>query len=107
MKVEILLADAKQRITKMINDHCWDVIKDLLNEINESSDSQNVNAIQDIEITLDIIKNVQEFKQTVSNNIETTNTLHEILSLCQSDIIKESEEDILTAFFGYEIKIKK
>lgn len=107
MKIEISLLEAKERIVKMINDHCWDIIKDLLSEINESSDKQHINTIRDIEITMDIIKNVQKFNQTVSNEIENTNTLQEILKLCQNDIIKENEEDILTAFFGYEIKIKK
>jgi hypothetical protein len=107
MKIEIILNEAKIRITKMIEDHCWEVIKDLLNDINESSEEEKAESIRDIEMTLEIIKKVQNFKDKVSNNIGDKNTFCEILELCQNSIITENEDDIITAFFGYEIKITK
>lgn len=107
MKIEIVLSDAKIRITKMIEDHCWDVVKDLLNDIGDCSEQKNVQSIKDIEMTLEMIKNVQNFKDKVSNEINYKNTLCEILELCQDDIINENEDDIISAFFGYEIKTLK
>lgn len=106
MKIEIILEDAKSRIIKMIDEHCWDIIKDLLNDINESSDKKNLQSIKDIEMTLEMIKSVQKYKERVTEGIENKNGLYEILELCKDDIIKESEEDILSSFFGYETKIK-
>lgn len=58
-------------------------------------------------MTLEMIKNVQNFKDKVSNEINYKNTLCEILELCQDDIINENEDDIISAFFGYEIKTLK
>ena len=107
MKIEIVLGEAKIRITKMIEEHCWDVIKDLLNDIGDCSEQKNVQSIKDIEMTLEMIKSVQKFKDNVSNEIIYKNTLCEILELCQNDIIKENEDDIISAFFGYEIKTLK
>lgn len=107
MKIEIILSEAKIRITKMIEEHCWDVIKDLLKDINESSEEKNLQSIRDIEMTLEMIKDVQKFKEKVGNKINNTNTLCEILELCQNNIITENEYDIISAFFGYEIKITK
>ena len=107
MKIEIVLSDAKIRVTKMIEEHCWDVIKDLLNDIGDSSEQKNIQSIKDIEMTLDMIKSVQKFKDKVSNEIQDKNTLCEILELCQNDIINENEDDIISSFFGYEIKIVK
>lgn len=106
MKMEIILEDAKCRIVKMIDEHCWDIIRDLLNDINESSDKKNINSIKDIEITLDMIKNVQRYKERVEEQIKEINTLYEILEICKDDLIIENEIDIISAFFGCEIKIK-
>ncbi len=107
MKIEIILSYAKIRITKMIEEHCWDVIKDLLNDIGDCSEQKNVQSIKDIEMTLEMIKSVQKFKDNVSKEIIYKNTLCEILELCQNDIIKENEDDIISAFFGCEIKTLK
>jgi hypothetical protein len=107
MKIQIILSDAKIRITKMIEEHCWDVIKDLLNDIGDCSEQKNVQSIKDIEMTLEMIKKVQNFKDKVSSEINNKNTLCEILELCQNDIITENEDDIISSFFGYEIKIEK
>lgn len=106
MKVEIILDDAKSRVVKMIDEHCWDIIKDLLKDINESSDRKNVQSIKDIELTLDMIKDIQRFKEKTTNGIKSANGLYEILELCKGDnVVNESEEDIISAFFGYEIQI--
>jgi hypothetical protein len=107
MKIEIVLSDAKLRITKMIEEHCWDVIKDLLNDIGESSEQKNTQSIKDIEMTLEMIRGVQKFKDRVSVEIHNISTLCEILELCQNDLIKENEDEIISSFFGYEIKIIK
>jgi hypothetical protein len=107
MKIEIILSEARIRVTKMIEDHCWDVIKDLLKDIGDCSEQKNLQSIKDIEMTLEMIKNVQKFKDKVSNEINDKNTLCEILELCQNEIITENEDDIISSFFGYEIKIIK
>lgn len=91
----------------MTDEHCWEVIRDLLDEINKSSSNKNIKSISDIEDTLEMIRGVQKFKQKVTDEIKNKTTLFEILDLCQDDLIKESEDEILTSFFGYEIKIKK
>lgn len=46
MKIEIVLSDAKIRITKMIGEHCWDVIKDLLNDIGDCSEKKMYNQLK-------------------------------------------------------------
>ena len=84
-----------------------EVIRDLLDEINKSSNDKNIKSISDIEETLEMIRGVQRFKQKVTDEIKDKTTLSEILNLCEDDLVKEDEEEILTAFFGYEIKIKK
>lgn len=91
----------------MIDEHCWEIIRDLLDEINKSSSNKDTKSISDIEDTLEMIRGVQKFKQKVTDEIKNKITLSEILELCNDDLIKESEEDILTAFFGNEIIIKK
>lgn len=107
MKIEIIFEESKCRVIKMVDDHCWEVIRDLLDEINKSSINKDTKSISDIEDTLDMIRGVQRFKQKVTDEINNKSTLSEILDLCKDDLIKESEEEILTAFFGYEIKIKR
>lgn len=107
MKIEIIFEESKCRVLKMIDEHCWEIIRDLLDDINKSSSNKNTKSISDIEDTLEMIRGVQKFKQRITDEIKNKITLSEILDLCKDDLIKESEEDILTAFFGYEIKIEK
>ena len=38
MKIEIIFKDAKCRIVKMIDEHCWEVIRDLLDDCMEGKD---------------------------------------------------------------------
>lgn len=106
MKIEVNLVEAKERVCKMVNDHCWDVINDLLKDIGEFSDESNTKSIQDIESTLEMIKKIQSFKNESCDIIINSNTLKEILEITKNDLIKENEEDILSAFFGHKVIIK-
>jgi hypothetical protein len=106
MKIEISLSEAKERVCKMVNDHCWDVINDLLKDIGTFSDNSNNKSIKDIEITLEMIKRIQEFKKESCDIINNSNSLCEILEITKNDLIKENEDEILSAFFGHKIIIK-
>jgi hypothetical protein len=106
MRIEVNLTEAKERVCKMVNDHCWDVINDLLKEIGDFSDKSNNKSIKDIELTLEMIKKIQKFKVESCDIINNSNSLCEILEITKNDLIKESDDEILSAFFGHKILIK-
>lgn len=106
MKIEVVLSEAKERVCKMINDDCWDVINDLLKDIGEFSDESNTKSIEDIESTLEMIKKIQNFKEESCEIVINSNTLKEMLEITKNNLIKENEDEILSAFFGHKIIIK-
>ncbi len=102
--MEVDFSEAKVRVLNLIDKWSDEIIKDLIIDIQKAAD---IGSLFDIETNINTIKNVNIKKEEIKKKIMLSKNTQQLMSALNCDIIYNFDDEILSAYTGVEIKIKK
>lgn len=102
--IEIDFSEGKLRIIELVDKWSEEIISDLMREIQKAAEA---GSIFDIESNMSTIKEVNLRKEEVKRKIIFAKNSQQLISGLDCEVFDDVDDEILSKYLGFEIKIKK